>query len=105
LHELSHIGTDSIGETEEFWENFKYLIKVADQYDAYIPVNYDQINYAFHQMEVDSNPYYIQQIADITENKNAPPSVQMPVTEHFTPGVPEMNVLPGYQYGNKFMFT
>jgi hypothetical protein len=29
----------------------------------------------------------------------------MPVTEHFTPGVPEMNVLPGYQYGNKFMFT
>lgn len=100
---MSHIGTDSIGETEEFWENFKYLIKVADTYDAYIPVNYDQINYAFHRMEIDSSPYYIQQIADITENKGALPSTPAP-TEHFTPGVPQRNVLPGYQYENKFMF-
>ena len=27
LHELSHIATESIGHTGEFWNNFKFLIK------------------------------------------------------------------------------
>jgi hypothetical protein len=92
LHELSHIGTDSIGETEEFWENFKYLIKVADWYDMYNPINYDQISYAFHTMNIDQNPYYIWQIADIDKNdgytvglaQQLQPNPPAPPAEHFS---------------------
>lgn len=70
LHELSHIGTDSVGETQEFWENFKYMIQVADTYDAYMPINYEQINYAFHTMNIDSNPLFINEIKDIAQHMN-----------------------------------
>ena len=27
LHELSHVGSKSIGHTDEFWNNFKFLIR------------------------------------------------------------------------------
>ena len=29
LHELSHVMTVSVGHTQEFWENFKFLLKEA----------------------------------------------------------------------------
>ena len=29
LHELSHIMTKSIGHTEEFWSNFKFMLECA----------------------------------------------------------------------------
>ena len=27
LHELAHVMTKSVGHTEEFWSNFRYLLK------------------------------------------------------------------------------
>lgn len=27
LHELAHVGTDSVGHTQEFWDNFRFLLK------------------------------------------------------------------------------
>ena len=27
LHELAHVMSSSIGHTEEFWDNFRYLLK------------------------------------------------------------------------------
>ena len=47
LHELAHIMTVSVGHTEEFWENFRILLRVAialklyqNQDYASSPVNY-----------------------------------------------------------------
>ena len=47
LHELAHIMTVSVGHTEEFWENFRVLLRVAiklklyqDQDYASKPVDY-----------------------------------------------------------------
>ena len=47
LHELAHIMTVSVGHTEEFWENFRVLLRVAikiklyrDQDYASSPVDY-----------------------------------------------------------------
>jgi hypothetical protein len=70
LHELSHIGTDSIGETTEFWENFKYLISVVVAYDAHLPINYGELNIAFHNLNIDSNPFYVSQIGDAYKHNN-----------------------------------
>ena len=40
LHELSHIGTESIGHTPEYWENFKYILTHAVDIGIYEPVDY-----------------------------------------------------------------
>ena len=35
LHELSHVMTVSVGRTQEFWENFKFLLKEAVDMNVY----------------------------------------------------------------------
>lgn len=65
LHELSHVGTNSIGETQEFWENFKSLLQVVRDYGAYTPVNYKAINFDYHGVDIDLNPLYIQDIREV----------------------------------------
>jgi len=35
LHELAHVGTKSTGHTEEFWDNFKWLLEEAIQIGIY----------------------------------------------------------------------
>lgn len=35
LHELSHIGTSEIGHTPQFWNNFGWLLKRAEEMDIY----------------------------------------------------------------------
>jgi hypothetical protein len=35
LHELAHIMTKSVGHTKEFWDNFKYLLKIAIKIGIY----------------------------------------------------------------------
>jgi len=42
LHELGHIATKSIGHTDEFWKNFKFLIEEAESINIYQPVNYKE---------------------------------------------------------------
>ena len=37
LHELSHIATTSIGHTQEFWRNFKFIITNAKKIGIYDP--------------------------------------------------------------------
>ena len=41
LHELAHVVSDSFGHTEEFWKNFKTLIKIAVKENLYIYENYN----------------------------------------------------------------
>ena len=58
LHELSHIATKSIGHTDEFWSNFKFLITEAKAIDIYNPVDYKKEPARYCGMNITDNPYY-----------------------------------------------
>jgi len=42
LHEMSHLMTESIGHTSEFWDNFKRILHDAVKAGIYVPVNYSR---------------------------------------------------------------
>lgn len=58
LHELAHIMTKSIGHTDEFWSNFKFLLKGAQQCGEYNPVDYKKKPQKYCGMKITDNPYY-----------------------------------------------
>jgi hypothetical protein len=58
LHECAHISTFSIGHTQEFWDNFKFLLQNAKEMGFYYPVNYRQKPEVFCGLEINSNPLY-----------------------------------------------
>ncbi len=58
LHELSHIMTTSIGHTDEFWNNFKFLIENAKEINIYTPVDYKKNPENYCGLEITDNPYY-----------------------------------------------
>ena len=58
IHELGHIMSDSIGHTKEFWDNFKFLLKKAVEYNLYDPINYNKKPKMYCDMEINDNPYF-----------------------------------------------
>ena len=58
LHELSHIGSKTLGHTSEFWNNFKFLIIQAEKLNLYKPVDYKKNNKNYCGMLITDNPYY-----------------------------------------------
>ena len=58
LHELSHVASISIGHTDEFWNNFKFILKQAEKINIYKPVDYKNNNKMYCGMEITSNPYF-----------------------------------------------
>jgi hypothetical protein len=42
IHELAHIMTKSIGHTEEFWDNMRYLLKIGIKVGVYQKVDYSK---------------------------------------------------------------
>lgn len=46
LHEMAHTGTQSIGHTPEFWNNFAWLIKQAERINIY-----EYTDFAAHPVE------------------------------------------------------
>ena len=58
IHELSHIMSDSIGHTKEFWDNFKFLLKKAVEYGIYNPINYNKTPQDYCGMEINDNPFF-----------------------------------------------
>jgi|TARA_B110000483_G_C18025769_1_gene476747 predicted metal-dependent hydrolase len=58
LHELSHVATKSIGHTEEFWNNFKFLLKEADKIKIYTPEDYKKNNKRYCGTSIVDNPYF-----------------------------------------------
>lgn len=58
LHELAHVATLSVGHTEEFWNNFKFLLQEAKKIGIYDPVNYKKEPTRYCGMNIDDNPYY-----------------------------------------------
>ena len=58
LHELAHVATLSVGHTEEFWNNFKFLLQESKKIGIYDPVNYKKKPIRYCGMTIDDNPYY-----------------------------------------------
>lgn len=58
MHELTHIGSVSIGHGDEFWTNFKRIIEYAVKYDLYTPIDYKKNNELYCGMNLTDNPYF-----------------------------------------------
>ena len=58
IHELGHIMTKSVGHNNEFWQNFRFLLKNAIDIGLYKAIDYkeDPVNYC--GMKITDNPYY-----------------------------------------------
>jgi hypothetical protein len=58
IHELSHVGTKSIGHKTDFWENFKFLLENAKAAGIHEPVNYKETPAEYCSMDIRDNPFY-----------------------------------------------
>ena len=58
LHELSHIATESVGHKDEFWDNFRFLIKEASDLKIYTPVDYKKDPKNYCGMKISDSPYF-----------------------------------------------
>lgn len=58
IHELAHIASESVGHTDEFWANFKFLLQEAEKIGIYAPVDYKNNPQRYCGMVIDDNPYY-----------------------------------------------
>lgn len=58
IHELAHVMSDSIGHTNEFWDNFKFLLNKAVEHKLYKPINYGKKSKMYCGMEINDNPYF-----------------------------------------------
>jgi len=58
IHEIAHIMTTSVGHTEEFWNNFKFLLENAVELKIYTPVDYKKEPEGYCGMDITDNPYY-----------------------------------------------
>ena len=58
IHELSHLATKSVGHTDEFWSNFKFLLKEAKKAGIYNPIDYKKNPQPYCGMNITDNPYF-----------------------------------------------
>ena len=58
IHEMAHLTTNSIGHNQEFWDNFKYLLKMANECGVYDPVDYSKQQTEYCGMTISDNPYF-----------------------------------------------
>ena len=58
IHELAHIATLSVGHTEEFWDNFRFLLHHAESINVYVPIDYNRSPQKYCGMTITDNPYY-----------------------------------------------
>ena len=58
IHEMAHLTTMSIGHNKEFWDNFKYLLKMANECGVYDPVDYSKQQTEYCGMTISDNPYF-----------------------------------------------
>ena len=56
LHEMGHLITVSIGHEEEFWQNFQFLLKHANDVGLYEPVDYSKKPQPYCGMNLTDNP-------------------------------------------------
>lgn len=55
IHELGHLATEEIGHGDTFWENFKWLLKIATDHGLYIYVDYEKKPQPYCGLTIHSN--------------------------------------------------
>ena len=58
LHELTHLMTKSIGHKKDFWDNFKFMLKNAEDNGIYDPVDYSKSPSEYCGLTIDNNPLF-----------------------------------------------
>lgn len=58
LHELSHVMSESIGHTDEFWRNFKRLLRLGSTLRLYNPIDYALQPHPYCGIRITNNPMY-----------------------------------------------
>mgnify|MGYP006083607405 FL=1 len=56
IHELAHIITKSIGHTEEFWDNMRYLLKISIKVGIYNNIDYKKDPREYCGIMITDNP-------------------------------------------------
>jgi predicted metal-dependent hydrolase len=56
LHELAHIMTQSVGHTQEFWNNFEFLLKEATQYGVYEDIDFNNDSHDYCGIKITDSP-------------------------------------------------
>lgn len=56
LHELSHMGTQSIGHTPEFWNNFRWILKEAIKINIYQYQDFNSKPEGYCGIQITDNP-------------------------------------------------
>lgn len=57
LHELSHLMTETIGHGEDFWRNFRFILKVAIDKNIYTRVDFNSNPQQYCGMKITDTPY------------------------------------------------
>ena len=56
LHELAHLATKSIGHTDEFWSNFKWILEEAMNIGLYVKQDFKEKEVEYCGMTITSSP-------------------------------------------------
>jgi hypothetical protein len=57
LHEISHYG-NTLGHQSDFWNNFAFVLKEAEQIGVYKNVNYKENPQSYCGITINSSPYF-----------------------------------------------
>jgi len=58
LHELSHLGTESIGHKDDFWVNFKKILIWSEECNIYKPEDFSKTPKNYCGMKINDSPYF-----------------------------------------------
>lgn len=58
LHEMGHVGTASIGHTPEFWNNFAWLLKQAEELQIYTYTDFSAHPVEYCGVHITDSPTY-----------------------------------------------
>jgi hypothetical protein len=56
IHELAHVMSVSVGHTEEFWENMRFLLANGIEWGLYKPVDYSKKPQPYCGLQITSSP-------------------------------------------------
>ena len=58
IHELGHLGSESIGHNDEFWSTFKFFLEEAVKIGIYKPVNYEENPEEYCGIKITDSPIF-----------------------------------------------
>jgi hypothetical protein len=56
LHEFAHLATESIGHTEEFWDNFKWILEESINIGIYTRQDFQNKSVDYCGIKITSTP-------------------------------------------------